>query len=567
MQQLTLENFRVFGTKATFDLAPVTVLTGKNNSGKSSLIKALLVLADYLQEQDDHTVLRLDGPRAGKHKITSFKSLCNWNLEKDARVCFGYESEGMLFEYEFIQHEDPTRATLSFFRATLLAAKEVLTLKYQGWKQTAAQMPLAEITVDDTSHIESSQSPSYSLSVRQHFIDLITNSAQRREEFNQQQQAISKSLADVEQKLADLQKRKQQPLAQKMQPLLEKQRQEYSDKIEQMQAASTESDAEFNLDVFVNEGHLAGRNIVSLVLHALQSQGQESQSMETTGVFHTSAPAVHVMWRQALLRFGQIMQQRMQFALFHVGANRTFQAPLIFNQQQGSELASIVAPVLGTGFVKGGRAERFLNHWLRFFEIGEAIKIERVEGVAFKVLVKQKNWINLVDLGYGAGQLITVLLQIASILQQWELGRSTDRVIVTGPVTVLVEEPESNLHPRLQSLLAELFAKPEPYLAIRHPEPGSRRARLGQALPFQFVLETHSEYFIRKMQLLIARGELATSDAVVHYMDTEGNRRITIGGDGKLSQQFGSGFFDEAGEEALALLRLQREKQQLKPAV
>ena len=50
-------------------------------------------------------------------------------------------------------------------------------------------------------------------------------------------------------------------------------------------------------------------------------------------------------------------------------------------------------------------------------------------------------------------------------------------------------------------------------------------------------------------------------------MDTEGNRRITIGGDGKLSQQFGSGFFDEAGEEALALLRLQREKQQLKPAV
>ena len=70
MQRITLDNFRVFGTEASFDLAPVTVLTGKNNSGKSSLIKAFLVLADYL-EQDDQTVLRLDGRRAVKHKIRS----------------------------------------------------------------------------------------------------------------------------------------------------------------------------------------------------------------------------------------------------------------------------------------------------------------------------------------------------------------------------------------------------------------------------------------------------------------------------------------------------------------
>ena len=73
MQQIALENFRVFGSPASFDLAPLTVLTGRNNSGKSSLIKAFLVLADYL-DQDDHTILRLDGPRAGRHRLPPLPS-------------------------------------------------------------------------------------------------------------------------------------------------------------------------------------------------------------------------------------------------------------------------------------------------------------------------------------------------------------------------------------------------------------------------------------------------------------------------------------------------------------
>lgn len=37
-----LENFRVFKDYTWFDFAPITILTGPNSSGKSSLIKALL---------------------------------------------------------------------------------------------------------------------------------------------------------------------------------------------------------------------------------------------------------------------------------------------------------------------------------------------------------------------------------------------------------------------------------------------------------------------------------------------------------------------------------------------
>ena len=40
-----LKNFRVFGEKgAEIDIAPITILTGCNSSGKSSITKSLLLL-------------------------------------------------------------------------------------------------------------------------------------------------------------------------------------------------------------------------------------------------------------------------------------------------------------------------------------------------------------------------------------------------------------------------------------------------------------------------------------------------------------------------------------------
>ncbi len=47
MQYLTkfgVSNFKIFGEMQRFDLRPITILTGPNSSGKSSLIKALLAI-------------------------------------------------------------------------------------------------------------------------------------------------------------------------------------------------------------------------------------------------------------------------------------------------------------------------------------------------------------------------------------------------------------------------------------------------------------------------------------------------------------------------------------------
>ena len=79
-----------------------------------------------------------------------------------------------------------------------------------------------------------------------------------------------------------------------------------------------------------------------------------------------------------------------------------------------------------------------------------------------------------------------------------------------------------------------------------------------------FIIETHSEYLIRKLQYLTAKGELSSEDSVIYYFNSpEANleneqqiKAIVISEDGTLSSDFGSGFFDEADKIALDLFLL-----------
>ncbi|NML67964.1 AAA family ATPase [Hymenobacter sp. RP-2-7] len=565
MQRITLDNFRVFGTPATFDLAPVTVLTGKNNSGKSSLLKAFLVLADYL-EQEDQTVLRLDGRRATKHKITSYDALHNWDADYAQRVAFSFKNELISFDFTFDEHEDSTLASLAEFKATLLATNECLKFTRVERGQLL-DSPLSEIEEIDFALDSKYQNrgPSYKLTVHQDFINYFgTPGIEWTPDFEdkeiaKQRESLKAELSAIEDELANAASKKLQPLGEKLQyQLLITKRQEITkrlEQVEQMRAAlkKRSTTAPIESEITAGEKNYSGFTISSLVTQALFSYEEQNKK----GARITKP---NLTGRQVLFRLQQALDIQMRFAPFHLGANRTYQVPIIFNQYQGSELATIVAPFLEKGFFSRGRAEMFLSHWLPLFEIGDIVSVEKVEGVAFKVIVTQgKREINLVELGYGAGQVLTILLQIAAILQQREARRFVDRNLVYGPILVLIEEPEANLHPRLQSLLAQLFMEPEPYLSsTRRPTTTLRRTRINQALPFQFIIETHSEYLIRKLQLLVAQGSQPSENVLIHYMNQPSSRRITILTDGKLSEMFGPGFFDEADDSAMQLFRAQK---------
>jgi predicted ATPase len=76
------------------------------------------------------------------------------------------------------------------------------------------------------------------------------------------------------------------------------------------------------------------------------------------------------------------------------------------------------------------------------------------------------------------------------------------------------------------------------------------------------VAETHSEYLVRKLQYLVSKGEIRPQDVVIYYFYPpdevpEGRNqveRINIQSDGRLDNEFGSGFFDESAKLMMSLL-------------
>ena len=69
--------------------------------------------------------------------------------------------------------------------------------------------------------------------------------------------------------------------------------------------------------------------------------------------------------------------------------------------------------------------------------------------------------------------------------------------------TVVLEEPEIHLHPLAQSLLAELFTEV------------SRERRI------QFIVETHSEHLLRRMQTLIARQTIKPDRCAMYFVEKD----------------------------------------------
>jgi len=178
----------------------------------------------------------------------------------------------------------------------------------------------------------------------------------------------------------------------------------------------------------------------------------------------------------------------------------------------------------------------FINHWIQKFGIGDSISVKVNEdglGVQLKIKKKEGSERLLADEGYGITQLVSILLQIeTSILSLKKYKSKKDY----EPTTIAIEEPEIHLHPKYQSLLADMIV--DAYKSYN----------------IHFMIETHSEYLIRKLQLLVANKKIDSDEVSILYVnsaedDPDGKvqvKSIQICKDGYLDDSFGPGFFDEA---------------------
>jgi predicted ATPase len=134
---------------------------------------------------------------------------------------------------------------------------------------------------------------------------------------------------------------------------------------------------------------------------------------------------------------------------------------------------------------------------------------------------------NLTDVGYGVSLQVPILFQ--AIMSE-----------VLGGETILLEQPEIHLHPKLQANFIETLIK---Y--------GQRNT---------YFIETHSEHIVRKLQILIKNREynLSSNDISIHYFTKQDKKFLitshTIDEVGRLEPNFPPGFYDNSYTLARQLL-------------
>jgi hypothetical protein len=166
------------------------------------------------------------------------------------------------------------------------------------------------------------------------------------------------------------------------------------------------------------------------------------------------------------------------------------------------------------------RAE--VEEWTEKFEIGLDLRVEQIAGDLYAPSVERDGRRrHLADLGSGTAQLLPLILRLTA--QQ-------------ASEPLIIEEPESHLHPKLQAHLGDLLT-----------------TMIGKG--HQMLVETHSEHLTRRIQYLVSEGELKSDHVSLLYVDARRQsgedgppvRSISIDEDGQLSAPFGRGFFDETG--------------------
>jgi predicted ATPase len=215
---------------------------------------------------------------------------------------------------------------------------------------------------------------------------------------------------------------------------------------------------------------------------------------------------------------------------YFIDAVRANAQRLYTNHSQGTSFNELLVKFMRVKQDFSEEETDFLAKWVSEFEIGDSIYFKSIMGVGAQIEIATKNGktANLVDLGYGFTQSLSLLVHIVYAISSQK------------SKTIIIEEPETNLHPKLQSKLADLFIDANKKFGIN------------------FIIETHSEYLIRKLQYLTATKETTPEATIIHYIGNPDKKKrepneeqiqtIHIKPNGQLSKPFGSGFTDESSK-------------------
>lgn len=178
----------------------------------------------------------------------------------------------------------------------------------------------------------------------------------------------------------------------------------------------------------------------------------------------------------------------------------------------------------------GRRLIDVVDQWLQDVSPGAHLQLEAVvaadaiiAGFSFDRLgdVRTRRY-RATNVGFGLSYVLPVVLALLS-----------------PPGTLcLIENPESHLHPRGQTKLAEL--------AVHAAQAG-----------VQVFVETHSDHFMDGVRIAVRDGLIEPEETAFHYFERDGGKTVVsspqLDADGRLSE-WPAGFFDQHEENLMRLV-------------
>lgn len=142
----------------------------------------------------------------------------------------------------------------------------------------------------------------------------------------------------------------------------------------------------------------------------------------------------------------------------------------------------------------------FINKWLKKF--GIEISIEELKEIIHSIKVQQNGIkLDLLDVGFGISQILPVIIQSIS---------------GSGEGVVIIEQPEIHIHPKMQSELADFF--------IELANSGKKK----------FIIETHSESFLKRLRRRMAEhtvsleGSISSDNVGIHFIEKDEKTNASI---------------------------------------
>lgn len=551
MKSISFKNFRRFTDFPEFKFGDITILVGGNNAGKSTLQKALLLVFDNLK--------------------TLKKKTSKFNIFDD-----GFETPQ--FRFDANEFHDLNLGT--FGRSLFTGSKEQkmeFTLQIDNFPiriiiepdANGEDLPVAKVALIEVKDIKRHILYTFNFNTKRMRIEFEQIKGNGSPEFDK----IQARIEELREELAHEDDAFEAAMANQELEKLLKVRNAFVHNVQE-ESATAEADINNYLGIKgerrITNGALPGyiENIEAYtstigikstpVKGLLDEDEDEEKGYDTSEeeVWNNSEDdraneQILADKRSVILESAAALESELRRPhVYYIQAHGVSQKMLYTIDDKNDFMAQAIHEYARRGVVHGSFTDTFIRKWMSEFGIGTDYEIKSIggEGYTFSVITPNGK-MNLADMGMGTNQLMVLLLSLATIMfEEGHHGKDGGKSFV--PKFIIIEEPEQNLHPRLQSKLADLISE------------------VAMDDSYKFLIETHSEYLIRRTQVLVAEMNLENEDELekqnpfrVYYFPANGmpyNMKYLP--TGRFENKFGEGFFDEASTAALTISKLERRK-------